>query len=416
MVSTGIDLYAHFDTPCGLTVSALGTERALQTRGAKVRRHTVSSSAGEIRVDAREGGDINLLHVNPVDVFGLLMWRHVPMNLEGRLNVCAPFWELDRVPDFWLPVLECMDAVLAPTRFVGDAIRAAIPEMRVIPLPQAVEIPDGVEPDRARFRLPRDVFLFGTSFAAEAVLERKNPWATIDAFRRAFPDDEGVHLVVRASPAAEVDPVDTWNSLEEYAGHDPRVHVLRGRLDYAGVLSLYATLDAYVSLHRAEGLGLGMMESMSLGTAVIATAWSGNMDFMTHENSMPVSWAMTPVQVPDSNPYSERSIGFVGQWADPNIEDAAEKMKQIYENSDLRHALVDRARSDMANRRAAVARAEFFDELTAMLPVKALAGKASRSEMFKALETREQRRGVYMRPYLRARRLAGRVLRASRLR
>ena len=50
---------------------------------------------------------------------------------------------------------------------------------------------------------------------------------------------------------------------------------------------LLATADCYVSPHRSEGFGLTMLESMALGKPVIATAYSGNMDFMTEDEQLP---------------------------------------------------------------------------------------------------------------------------------
>jgi len=413
-VTPGVQLYAHFDLPCGLTVSALNTERLLRARGAAVGRHSVALR--EQWVDGATDGDVNLLHINPVDVVRFMMWPHADPRFEDRLNLCAPFWELGRLPDFWVPVLESMDAVLAPTSFVGDAVLAAVPDARVIRLPQAVTVPDNVQPDRARFGIPDDVFVFGTSFAAEAVLDRKNPEATIAAFLRAFPDERDVVLVVRASPTAAADPVAVWEKLEAAAHGDPRVHVLRGRLDYAGILSLYATLDVYVSLHRAEGLGLGMMESMSLGTPVIATGWSGSMDFMTDDNSLPVSYAMTPVAVGPDSPYSVGSIGFVGEWAEPSIEDAAAKMQHLYADRELTRRLSATALEDMDSRRREVERAAFVDEITGLLTASPLPGKERRAAQLRSIESVQRRRGLYMRPYLKARATGGKLLRATGLR
>ena len=159
-----------------------------------------------------------------------------------------------------MPVLGSMDLVLAPTRFVADAVCVSLPDVPLILIPQGVDVPGDIRSDRERFGLPEDAVIYGTSFAAEAVVERKNPWASITAFRRAFPTEPDVRLVVRASPGDTADPRPLWDRLMEFAEHDPRVIIPEQKLGYRDVLSLYASLDVYVSLHRAEGLGLGMME------------------------------------------------------------------------------------------------------------------------------------------------------------
>ena len=60
------------------------------------------------------------------------------------------------------------------------------------------------------------------------------------------------------------------------------------RMEYLSQIanSTYRPLsDCYVSLHRSEGFGLTIAEAMALGKPAIATAYSGNLEFMTAENS-----------------------------------------------------------------------------------------------------------------------------------
>jgi len=89
-----------------------------------------------------------------------------------------------------------------------------------------------------------------------------------------------------------------------------------------------AHADCYVSLHRSEGLGLTMSESMSLGTPVIATAYSGNLDFMDDSNSWLVPWTRVPVGN-GAEGYDPRAT-----WAEPNLDDAARIMRHVWENQD----------------------------------------------------------------------------------
>ena len=81
-----------------------------------------------------------------------------------------------------------------------------------------------------------------------------------------------------------------WTGLFKVADRDHRMHVITEVLPYNDVISLYASADCFISLHRSEGLGLGMMEAMLLGKPVIATGWSGNLDFMTADE-LPPCWS-----------------------------------------------------------------------------------------------------------------------------
>ena len=205
--SEGIDVYGHFNTPCGLRVSADNTVAMLGERGVPVRLHTIYAER-ERSVEPAAGARrsrVNIFHVNPVTVLGLLTDRHESPRWQRRLNICVPYWELPRVPDSWLPVLRGMDLVLAPTRFIAEAITASDPDIVVEHFPQTVFLRPGIEPDRTRFGFAEGATVFGTSFAAQAVTERKNPWAVIEAFQLAFPTEPDVRLVVRAYDAGQGD-------------------------------------------------------------------------------------------------------------------------------------------------------------------------------------------------------------------
>ena len=106
--------------------------------------------------------------------------------------------------------------------------------------------------------------------------------------------------------------------------------VVDEHLTYAEVLSLNASSDVYLSLHRAEGLGLNLLEAMSLGKPVVGTAWSGNTDFMTDENSCLVDYTLIPV-VTDHPSYAADVVGEGQMWAEPDVESAARWLRRLAE-------------------------------------------------------------------------------------
>jgi glycosyltransferase involved in cell wall biosynthesis len=96
---------------------------------------------------------------------------------------------------------------------------------------------------------------------------------------------------------------------------------------------LIRSSDCYISLHRAEGLGLGLAEAMYLGKPTIATGYSGNTEFMNSTNSMLVPYTLVPV------PNGAYPNGADQMWAEPDIEVAAEKMQKMASDSALRDEL-----------------------------------------------------------------------------
>ena len=201
------------------------------------------------------------------------------------------------------------------------------------------------------------------SFAAASGVDRKNPWASVEAFLGAFPDDDGVRLVVRVNEQAGPEPGDLIVRLRERAAHDSRIIQVTGSLDYVETLSLYASCDAYVSMHRSEGLGLGPMEAMSLGLPVVATGWSGNMDFMTEENSCPVPYRLIPVDVAESSPYAAGVVSGIADVGGAGRGQASAMLRRLRDDRAFRARIGTLAAESMATRRAEVLGGSFIPAL-----------------------------------------------------
>jgi glycosyltransferase involved in cell wall biosynthesis len=93
--------------------------------------------------------------------------------------------------------------------------------------------------------------------------------------------------------------------------------------------ALHILSDAYVSAHHAEGWGLGLSEAMAFGKPVLATGWSGNMDFMDQENSFPVPYSLCRV----SEEMCERIPLFTRDmtWADIDLNALVAIMRRVLE-------------------------------------------------------------------------------------
>ena len=105
---------------------------------------------------------------------------------------------------------------------------------------------------------------------------------------------------------------------------------------------LLASCDCYVSLHRSEGWGLPLAECMVQGKPVIATAYSGNLDFMTPGNSYLVDYRLTQVGGEVEIYPAE------GTWAEPDLDDAARQMRAVWDDQDEARRRGARAQRDIA--------------------------------------------------------------------
>jgi glycosyltransferase involved in cell wall biosynthesis/tetratricopeptide (TPR) repeat protein len=236
------------------------------------------------------------------------------------------FWELERIPRMWAEHSRLVDEIWVATDFVADAVRRDVIDRPVIKIRTPVVAPvlDRVY-TRTEFGLRDDVCLFMFSFAFGSFATRKNPEATVRAFRLAFANgNERVQLVIKTSQSELFAPA--CAALVALAAGDPRIVFINRYLSRQALIGLQSTIDCYVSLHRSEGLGLGLAECMTQGKPTIATAYSGNLEFMNNENSFLVDHTLIPVREGEYPDFKNQV------WADASVAHAAMHMKNVYED------------------------------------------------------------------------------------
>lgn len=290
---------------------------------------------------------------------------------RDRLNVAFLWWELPDMPDHLIEAARIFDVLIAGSEFIQATLMNSIPGIPVLLARHPLTIPNGIAPDREKFGIPRDSFCFCAGFEPFSDPERKNPFAAIQAFLTAFPEDPDTRLIIKINNAPEAGTEnDQLARLYAMAARDTRIILLKKNLPYADLLSFYASCDAFVSLHRAEGLGLVPLEAMRLGKPVVSTAWSGNMSYMNYNNAALVRFELVPTS-DKSQFYGPGRLGMQSYWAEPSIEHAAAMMKRIatddaYRARISRHAVADSIRYDNTARQVA-----FIEELRALVEMRA---------------------------------------------
>jgi glycosyltransferase involved in cell wall biosynthesis len=178
-----------------------------------------------------------------------------------------------------------------------------------------------------------------------STLGRKNPLGAIEAFQRAFPPTLSgpspglppARLVLKLSSGSQFP--DAAKLLRERARADPRIQVLDGHLPLEQLDELYGGADVLLSLHRAEGFGLTLAEAMAGGLPVVATGYSGNLDFMP-----PGSAELVPCRrVPIARTEGDYREGW--PWGEPDLDAAAAALRRLALDGDhhRRLALAGRA-------------------------------------------------------------------------
>jgi glycosyltransferase involved in cell wall biosynthesis len=292
--------------------------------------------------------DINIIGVN-ADQMDVFVEHFGEAALDGRYNIALWAWEIEEFPDWMAERAVYLDEIWANSSFSANAIAKKV-DIPVHSFPLPIRTPK--PPFRARWDLGLpEGFLYLFCFDLDSIFERKNPLAVIDAFKLAFPRPAGTHLVVK-SINGERHP-DKVKLLQEKADGRSDIVYWDGYLKPEDQDALIAACDAYVSLHRAEGFGLTMAEAMALGVPVIATGYSGNLDFMNEENSFLVPFQAVTVG-DDCRPYPADAV-----WAEPDLEEAARAMREVYESHDQLWRRTEIARRQIAQFHSPRIRSQF---------------------------------------------------------
>jgi glycosyltransferase involved in cell wall biosynthesis len=262
---------------------------------------------------------------------------------QGTYKIGQWFWELETAPVWYKDAYKFVDELWAPTQFIKEMLQRDVPRDVVVKhMPLSLHTPKvDTSVSRADFGLDsRFIFLF--VFDCRSVMKRKNPIGLIEAFRKAFRPNEGPVLVIKCVNG-EKRPSEFSDLLSAAEGMEDVV-VINEYFEAETSAALINMCDCYVSLHRSEGLGLTIAEAMLLGKPVIATAYSGNLDFMTPDTSYMVPWKRVKVGK-GAEAYSSRAT-----WAEPDIDVAAEMMRTVYENPKDAQARARAGQQDLQHR------------------------------------------------------------------
>jgi len=326
----GVNYHGLFMEPNGLGECARQCHDALSKAGVATCQRTVlhNRDNGKFTLETAPHAHlfrINIFNLN-ADMFSSYFSSKKNMSiLNNRYNIGMWFWELCSFRPDWLVSFGALDEMWAASNFIRDALalNTSLPV-------HTMRIP--VEPDRTtikynrkHFGIPENVFVFAHIFDVGSLVERKNPFGLIKAYKNAFGNRKDVMLILKYhSTTNDHNSIKLLISMSQGANvkHIPWLFTDAENISFKHVI------DCFVSPHRSEGFGLNIAESMYFSKPVIATAYSANMDFMDDSNSYLLNYHLCVIKE-QAGPYLP---GYV--WAEPDLDHLVDLMRHIFANPD----------------------------------------------------------------------------------
>ncbi|MCA0998658.1 glycosyltransferase family 4 protein [Alloyangia pacifica] len=290
---------------------------------------------------------INLIHLNAEST--PLAFAYQPDVFSNAYNIGYFYWELDRPAYCHYLGMELLDEIWVSSAY---GLHAYKPDAKGTPVVNVgmcyEEHPDITRAAardfvNARFGFDDSHYVCLFAFDSYSFVQRKNPVAVLEAFQQAFEGMPDARLVVKTQNREDVfDPMQAglWARVDELMQNDPRIVVLNETLSYRDLLQLKAGADCYISLHKSEGWGFGMIEAMALKVPVVCTAYSGNMEFCSEATAWLVDYEETELRQGDYIFVRPGSL-----WAEPSVSDAARQLRAAYDDPEARAAKVEAAYS-----------------------------------------------------------------------
>jgi glycosyltransferase involved in cell wall biosynthesis/2-polyprenyl-3-methyl-5-hydroxy-6-metoxy-1,4-benzoquinol methylase len=266
---------------------------------------------------------INLIILNPPE-FQKFLSQYSINYLKNKYNIGVWKFSFSEIPDSWQDFFNYFDEIWVESDFIYDTVKTKSP-IPVFKIPPFISVNLFETYKKNSFGIKENEFIFLDFFDFFDGMEIKNPEGLIKAFLMSFDKDEPVRLIIKTTGGDNnifKKDFKYLNSLSEKGNID----VIEGYLTPNDRLGLISICDCYCSLHKITGFPHVLIEAMNFKKPVIATAWSGNMDFMNISNSYPVEYSLTHLRQSFGNDREGQLC------AEPDIEHAAKLMREVYEN------------------------------------------------------------------------------------
>jgi len=261
----------------------------------------------------------------------------------GRFNVgVTAAVETDKCNPEWISAINNMDLVIVPSEHVRTTLQnSGQVQKRIIVIPEAfIEEIENKQDDLPEFETDFNFLVFGQLTGNSDLQDRKNTFRTIKWLCETFKNEKDVGIVLKANSGRNTarDRLLTESLVKKTLkecrkGDGPPVYLLHGAMDDREVASLYRhkQIKALVTFTRGEGYGLPILEAAASDLPILATNWSGHLDFLNHGKFIKIDYDLKEI---DKSRVDGKLFMKGSSWAEPKEISAKKALRNFYEMSD----------------------------------------------------------------------------------
>jgi len=260
------------------------------------------------------------------------LWQNFTGGEYSKYKIGYTVWETSKLHQSWIPACNKANEIWLPCDWNMQVFKDSGVTTPLYKVPHAINVPDlSVLPDFNLDSIPQDSFVFYSIFQWQ---ERKNPYSLLSAFVSGFSGVEDVVLVMKTYRHDQANDRELIKNLVlEFRKHFnlphyPKMFLIVENMSRDGIMALHKRGDCFVLLQRSEGWGLPHFEAAACGKPVITTAYGGQTEFLKEDNSYLVDYQLCPVGGMSWSPYYTADQF----WAEADIKQAIEKMREVYNN------------------------------------------------------------------------------------
>ncbi|KAK1548422.1 hypothetical protein Q3G72_021989 [Acer saccharum] len=265
-------------------------------------------------VDDPDEANVSYLHMEPHKAANI--FKDIPrLHQTYKIGYCV--WEADRLPKEHLSSIQFLDEVWTASLYNWQMYNKVHPRVRWIPHVTGGATraaPSDIDAMKQMLDIKADDFVF---LSISEDLPRKNIVGLTQAFHHVQQRRPNARLIVKTDGESAHLRVETRG----------RVTFCRGDFSNEQIAAMYSLCHTYVSAHCGEGWGLTLSDAMQHDRLCIATGYSGNMEFMSHGNSLLVDYSVDIIDSENVYYFFEKTMS----WAYPRKESIEAQMLRAIE-------------------------------------------------------------------------------------